>query len=160
MMKGTRFDKRSGQVALGGVLSAGALALLWIAGTAPSGQLGLTAAAGLFPMVGVLVAGGRAVGYLCWAVTEILGLILVPDKMSALLFLSFFGVYPVVKSRIESLQRVWLEWGLKALYFNLVLTGSVFVLRELFNDGVVCPNCGEEIDLDFDCDCEECDCQE
>ena len=33
---------------------------------------------------------------------------------------------------------------------------------ELFNDGVVCPNCGEEIDLDFDCDCdcEDCDCQE
>ena len=29
---------------------------------------------------------------------------------------------------------------------------------ELFNDGVVCPSCGEEID--FDCDCEDCDCQE
>ena len=24
----------------------------------------------------------------------------------------------------------------------------------------VCPNCGEEIDLDYDCDCEDCDCQE
>ena len=30
---------------------------------------------------------------------------------------------------------------------------------ELFNDGVVCPNCEEQIDLDFDCDCDDdCDC--
>ena len=30
---------------------------------------------------------------------------------------------------------------------------------ELFDDGVVCPNCEEQIDLDFDCDCDDdCDC--
>jgi hypothetical protein len=30
----------------------------------------------------------------------------------------------------------------------------------LFDDGVVCPNCNEEIDLDFDCDCDCEDCCE
>ena len=52
-------------VSVGGVLAAGALVLLWLACMAPSGQLGLTAAGGLFPMAAA-VAAGRGAGYLCW----------------------------------------------------------------------------------------------
>ena len=130
MMNG-RFENKSGRVALGGILSAAGVALLWVACTMPSGRLGVTAAAGLFPMIGVLAAG-RTVGYFCWAVTAVLGLFLVPDKMTVLLFAVFLGIYPVVKSRIESLRRMWLEWIIKLLYFNGVLVVAVFVLKELF----------------------------
>ena len=42
------------QVALGGVLAAGSLAVLWLACVVPSGQLGVTAVAGLFPVVVIL----------------------------------------------------------------------------------------------------------
>ena len=52
------------QVALGGVLAAGSLAVLWLASMAPTGQLGLTAVAGLFPVAAVFAAG-RTAGYLC-----------------------------------------------------------------------------------------------
>ena len=45
------------QVALGGVLAAGSLAVLWLACVVPSGQLGVTAVAGLFPVGAVLAAG-------------------------------------------------------------------------------------------------------
>ena len=122
---------RSGQVALGGILAAGSLAVLWVACTAPSGRLGLTAAAGLFPVAGVLAAG-RAAGYLCWAAGGLLGLLLLPDKGVALLYLAFLGLYPVVKSRIESLRRQVLEWALKLLFFNAALTLFWFFLRGLF----------------------------
>ena len=47
------------QVALGGVLAAGSLAVLWLACVVPSGQLGVTAVAGLFP-VGAVLAVRRA----------------------------------------------------------------------------------------------------
>ena len=63
------------QVALGGVLAAGSLAVLWLACVVPSGQLGVTAAAGLFP-VGAVLAAGRGAGLLCWAAASILGLLL------------------------------------------------------------------------------------
>ena len=118
-------------VALGGVLAAGSLAVLWLACVAPSGRLGLTAAAGLFPMAGVLAAG-RAAGYLCWAAAGLLGLLLLPDKGVALLYLIFLGIYPVVKSRIESLGRLGPEWALKLLLFNGALTLFWFALRGLF----------------------------
>lgn len=124
----------SRQVALGGVLAAGSLALLYMACMAPSGRMGLTAVAGLFPVAGVLAAG-RTVGYLCWAVAGLLGLILLPDKGVPVLYLLFLGLYPVVKSRIESLRNQPVEWGLKLSCFNLALTFLWFLLR-----GLVMPN--------------------
>lgn len=122
---------RTGKTALGGVLAAGALVMLWMACIAPSGRLGLTAVGGLFPMAATLAAG-RTAGYLCWGAASVLGLVLLPDKGVALLFLSFFGLYPVVKERVESLRKLPVEWVLKLAYFNIVLTLGWFVLRSLF----------------------------
>lgn len=127
-----RFDsKGSGRTALGGVLAAGGLVLLWLASMAPSGRLGLTAAAGLFPMAATVLAG-RAAGYLCWLAAGVLGLVLLPDKGVALMFLAFLGVYPVVKGGIERLRRLPLEWMLKLAFFNLALTMFWFFFQELF----------------------------
>lgn len=126
-----RGSGQSGKVALGGVLSAGALVMLWLACVAPSGRFGLAAVGGLFPMAATLAAG-RTAGYLCWGAAGLLGLVILPDKGIALLFLAFFGLYPVVKGAVESLRRLPLEWVLKLLYFNAVLTLGWFVFRELF----------------------------
>ena len=77
-------------------------------------------------------AAGRGAGYLCWGAAGLLGLILLPDKGVALLFLLFLGLYPVVKGAIESLRRLPLEWALKLAFFNLALTLCWFLFRELF----------------------------
>ena len=109
----------SRSIAWGGIMAAGSLLFLWIASVSPSGRMGLTAVAGLFPMAGVLAAG-RAAGYLCWAAAGLLGLLILPDKGVALLYLIFLGVYPVLKSKIESLRKHrGIEWLLKLLAFNL-----------------------------------------
>ena len=97
---------------------------------APSGRLGLSALAGLGPVVAVLTAG-RGAGYLCWAASGVLGLLLTPDKGAAALYLVFFGLYPVVKARLESMDRRVAEWALKLVYFNGVLTLFWFLFRQL-----------------------------
>lgn len=125
------FQNKTGQVALGSILAAGSLVVLFLTCMAPTGKLGFTAVAGLFPMIGVLAAG-RAVGYMCWAAAAILGLILLPDKSVAMLYLLFLGIYPVLKERIESMRSLPLEWLLKLLCFNLALTLCWFALRTLF----------------------------
>ena len=48
------------------------------------------------------------------------------------MYLVFFGLYPVVKSRIESLRRQALEWLLKLACFNGVLTLLLLAFRPLF----------------------------
>ena len=116
---------------MGGILAAGSLVLLWLASVAPSGRLGLTAAAGLFPMAATMAAG-RTAGLLCWAAASILGLLLLPDKGVALMYLVFLGLYPVVKSRLEQLKSRTAEWAGKLAYFNAALTLLWFAFRELF----------------------------
>ena len=114
------FHTTSRRTAVAGVLAAGSLAVLWLACMVPSGRIGLTGAAGLFPVAAVLAAG-RAAGYLCWAASALLGLFLLPDKGVALLYLIFLGLYPVVKNNIEGLRRLPLEWLCKLACFNAAL---------------------------------------
>lgn len=123
--------KRGAPVALGGVMAAGSVVLLWLACVAPSGRTGLAASAGLFPIAATLYAG-RPAGYLCWAAASVLGLFLLPDKGVALLFAAFLGIYPVVKGRLETLERRTVEWGLKLSWFELTLTLFWFVFEGLF----------------------------
>ena len=115
-----RDREQSVRIALGGMLGAGSLVILWLACIVPSGWLGLTAVAGLFPVTATLYAG-RAAGYMCWAAGSLLGLVLLPNKGIPLLYLVFLGLYPVVKSRIEGLRRGAVEWLLKLILFNAAL---------------------------------------
>ncbi len=122
---------RTWQVALGGVLTAGSLAVLWLACVVPSGQLGVTAAAGLFP-VGAVLSAGRGAGLLCWGAASVLGLLLLPDKGVALMYLCFLGLYPVVKSRLEQLKSRAAEWAGKLACFNAALSILWFGFQALF----------------------------
>lgn len=119
------------RTALGGVLAAGSLALMWLACLVPTGQLGVTAVAGLFP-IGAVIAGGRAAGLLCWAAASVLGLLLLPDKGVALMYVCFLGLYPAVKSRMENVKSRPLEWAGKLVFFNAALSLCWFVFRALF----------------------------
>ena len=63
------------RAALCSLTAAGSLALLWTACLAPSGRIGLTAAAGVFSMAAVM-EGGRRAGLLSWGASTVLALIL------------------------------------------------------------------------------------
>ena len=126
-----RFSSKAGRTALGGVLAAGSLAVLWLACVTPTGRLGVAAAAGQFPIGAVLLAG-RGAGFLCWAAASVLGLLILPDKGVALMYLCFMGLYPVVKSRLEQCASRPLEWVGKLACFNAALTLLWVAFRGLF----------------------------
>ncbi len=116
------------RVALTAVLAALSLILLYLSVLSPTGRMGLVALAGLIPAAAV-VSSGVGAGVLCYAGTGILALILLPDKGNALLYLLFFGVYPIVKYAVERLRRLPLELLLKLAFFNGMLTVFWFGLR-------------------------------
>ena len=60
-----------------------------------------------------------------------LSILLLPDKLSALLYIVFGGVYPMLKRLFEKLPVV-LSWVLKAVYFNAVLLGTTLGAKYLF----------------------------
>ena len=101
--------KGAGRAALVGVLSALSLVFLYASALVPTGQMGVVAVAGLM-VAAAVVSGGLSAGFLCYGATGLLGLLLLPDKANALLYLLFFGLWPILKSLIERLRRIILEW--------------------------------------------------
>ena len=128
-----RVSDGAGRVAFCGLMTALAVVFLYGASISPTGQLGITAVAGLFPMAAVITAGVKA-GFLCWAASGILALLLLPGKGSAVLFLLFLGVYPVLKSVIEQIGKLAPEWICKLFCFNAALIVGVLVLGTMLMD--------------------------
>ena len=129
-MRHHRFSQSASRVALGGVLAALSLLILYGATLMPSGRIGLVAVAGLISAAGV-ISGGLGTGFLCYGATAILGLLLLPDKGCALLYALFLGLYPMVKCLIERLRKQPVELILKLAFFNLILVIFLFVFSAL-----------------------------
>ena len=79
------------RVALVGVLAALSLIALYLSAVSPTARMGIVAIAGLFP-AGAVVSAGLKAGFFCYGAAGLLGLLLVPDKANALLYLLFFGL--------------------------------------------------------------------
>ncbi len=122
---------KTSKIARVALLAAASLVLLIIAGFAPTAQLALTAVAGVASALAVIHIGVGG-GFLCWAVVSVLALIVVPSKGCTVMYAMFFGLYPVLKSLIERIGTLWLEWVIKLACFNIVLTVCIFALKALF----------------------------
>lgn len=117
------------------LLGAVSIVLLYGSAISPTGAVGLVALAGV-PCAGVVIAAGTSGGLLCWAAVSVLGLLLVPDKFCVLLYAAMFGLYPVVKSRVEALRRKPIELVCKLVFFNLSFTVVVAVTKAVALGGL------------------------
>lgn len=74
---------------------------------------------------------GYASAWLVYAVTSVLSLLLLPNKSPAVMYLLFFGAYPILKALLERVRVTAVVWLLKELAFNASLTVSFLVLKRL-----------------------------
>ena len=78
----------------------------------------------------VIEFGGVWPWLLC-AVTSVLSLVLLPDKMVALEYIFLGGIYPILKRAFESRGRL-ISLALKAVYCNVSLTVVVLLIKFVF----------------------------
>ena len=90
---------------------------LYIACIFPAQQMSLPAIASLF-VVAAVIEGRASAGFGVYAVSTVLGLLILPAKAPVLLFAFFFGLHPVLKSLFERLRQRWLAFLLKLAFFN------------------------------------------
>lgn len=108
----------------------GALALVCLLLTVfPFATYALPAMASVFLMPVVIECGKR------WALTvyisaALLALLIVPDMEARMLFVSFFGYYPILKSWAESRRRM-VEWLCKLGVFNAAVVAAYGVLSAI-----------------------------
>lgn len=130
-----RYSGGAGRVALCAVMASFSLLGLYVSCAAPGGRLGLVAASGLL-VAGAVVTAGPAAGAFCYAATGLLALLLLPAKENALLYLLFFGLYPLLKYWIERLGRLPPEIALKLVFFNISLTALQVTARAALLSGL------------------------
>ncbi|HHW48039.1 MAG TPA: hypothetical protein GXX14_05405 [Clostridiaceae bacterium] len=123
------------RIALNGILGSLAVVAVFLATVMPTNRLSFFALSSFFVSV-VIIEYGIKNGWAFYISTSLLALIVVPNKVEVIPYAIFFGIYGIVKSYIERLGRVMLEYVLKYVYFNACLACIVFVVREFFLETV------------------------
>lgn len=57
----------------------------------------------------------------------------IAESEAKLLYICFFGYYPILKSVIERLKKVTAEWIIKLVFFNIAISAVYFLLAGLFS---------------------------
>ena len=128
----------AGQMALGGVLAALAVAVMSL-GTLIPIMTYVCPMACVLLLETVRVTCGQRVAWAWYGAVAILGLLLCPDKEAAALFL-FLGYYPLIKPKLDGKKLSWLFKGvlfngsIGLMYFLLLRILGMEALSEEFRE--------------------------
>jgi MFS family permease len=118
--------KQTSKVALCGVLSALSVMLMLLT-VIPIATYALPAMAGAV-LIPIVVEAGPRWGWMSYAAVALLCLLIGPEPEAKVLFVTFFGYYPVLKAQLERLHKRWVEWVIKLAVFNVAIVGSYLLM--------------------------------
>lgn len=122
--------KKTKKITLAAILSALGVIVLMLGSIFTMLDLTMVAIASLLVVVAVIELG-EFYPYLVWLVTGVLACLLLPDKFSAILYMIFGGIYPILKAMFERLHFL-IAWVLKLSYFNTMLTLLIVLCNYIF----------------------------
>ena len=108
---------------------------LYAAATLSTGRLAALALSSLFCGACICQYGIRY-GMAVYIGSSVLSLLLIPNRMFTMVYILFIGYYPVIKLLVEKLDKIWLEWILKVLYFNIILFLLYMIFKLFFMPGL------------------------
>ncbi len=106
------------KITFGGVITALCVVTMLLTAIIPIASYSLPAIAGVIIISAVIEFGSKFAVYI-FSIISVISLIIVPDKEAVLLFISFFGYYPIIKQHIERLNKKFVELLIKFIIFNL-----------------------------------------
>lgn len=105
-------------IAIGGILSASILIILYLVSILPTSRLFLLMICSIILAVIVIEAGIKA-GWLSLSTTFLLSLYFLHDKFLVTLYALFFGLYGILKAYIEGfVKSLYIQYIVKLLFFN------------------------------------------
>lgn len=121
------------EIALGGLLAAVAVALLYVGGAAPYFGPAACIVAGVTSAVPLLRRARLRMAVLLYVAASVLGALIVPRKSVVAAYVLLAGLYPILKYLIECRVPRHIQMGVKLVYFNLILAaGGTLVAYGLF----------------------------
>lgn len=114
------------RVALGGIVSALCLVTMFLAGVIPALYIVLPMIAGFLMMI-ISIEVNTAWAFLTYISVSLLSLFVTFDKEAALIFIMFFGHYPILRFYISKIKFKPLKAVIKSAVFNVCILAYVYV---------------------------------
>ncbi|MBQ6874392.1 MAG: hypothetical protein IJO24_08890 [Clostridia bacterium] len=122
--------KQSSKTAICGMIAALSVVIMMLT-IIPVMTYAAPAFAGILLMV-VVIEINKKWAFGVYAAAGILSLLLATDKEAAVMYVAFFGYYPIIKAVLESKLPRAVEWIVKFLIFNVTMVAAYFVLIRVF----------------------------
>jgi hypothetical protein len=132
-------NKRTQNIATGGICLAGSVLSLFLASIVPGAELTLYAVSSLFVAVMIIEAGMRG-GWMMYSGTILLCFILIPNKLALIPYIFFFGLYGIIKFYAEQNKHPAIQLAVKASVFLAVFGVGYLFFRELFFGNIQLPD--------------------
>ncbi len=88
----------------------------------------------------VILESGQKAGWIFYAASCLLSLIIIPDKVFLVPYILFFGLYGLVKYYSEKLGKMPIEIVIKLVFFNFSLGIIVIFFKELVLGSIKLPD--------------------
>ena len=122
--------KNTKRLTVSAMLAALSVTLLYLGSFIEVLDLTMAVMASLFSAV-MVIEYGKGAPWSVFGVTSVLSLILLPQKLPALMYALFFGYYPIIKEYVERIRSRILSWSLKLVIFAFA-TALLVLLSKLF----------------------------
>lgn len=109
---------KSIRVAFCGIITAFCTLLMFLTGLIPVGTYALPALAGIL-MIVIVIEIGASWAWAVYFASSVFALLFAADKEAAMLFIIFFGYYPILKALIERLHNQAIQYVIKFAVFNV-----------------------------------------
>lgn len=126
-----RTVRNSSKTALGGIVAALSVVMMFLTTVIPTLTYALPAAAGILLVV-MVIDVDKKWAFGVYAAVSILSLLILPDKEAAVMYVFFFGHYPIVKAILEGKCKGVLLWVLKFVIFNVSVVAGYLVILYVF----------------------------
>ena len=109
--------KKPGILALCGVVTALSVVLMLFEGLVSIASIAIPALAGCL-LIPIVAEAGMGYAFGAFGATSVLCLLLAPDREAALIYLLFFGYYPILFAVLSKIRQPALRWAAKLALFN------------------------------------------
>lgn len=123
---------KSQKIATCGLLCALSLLFLYITSVVPSGKLAMICISSLCIGLCVALVNVRF-SVIAYFTVSLLGFTMLPNKIIPLMFILFFGNYPITKLFLEKISNIYIMWLFKIIVFNIYAVITYFVISIFIN---------------------------
>lgn len=116
------------KIAFGSIMTALTIVSLYGSVFLPTGKIALLAITSLCILITHIECGTKF-SLIQFLASALIGILFIPFKLQMILFITFLGYYPIIKSYIEQINKRWLEWLVKIFFFNAILIVAYMVIK-------------------------------